>query len=208
MPRVSKNKKRKKVVYTPTIFGLGLALFLGIILGVSVVLLIQKKGKEETNLNYLNKITTHILPVNKKIINQNQNKNLNQDKNLNQNLNQNANLNKNLNKSQKTSLISSKGNIIISEPQANSTVSSPIKISGKGRAFEGTLYISVKSKEGIEIIKESISLPSGDPTKLKAFTAYIPYDFDYTQEGYLEIYSISPKDGSVQDLVRIPVRFK
>lgn len=197
--------RQKKVVYTPTIFGLGVALILGIILGVSATLLVQELKEEKVNSRQLNRNMSSSYLINKKTINQN--KNLNKNRNLNQNLN--LNLNININKSKKeTYQASPKGNIIIYEPQVNATVSSPIKISGKGRAFEGTIYISIKSKEGIEIIKENISLPAGDPQKLKSFTAYIPYDFDYTQEGYLEIYSISPKDGSIQDLVRIPVKFK
>lgn len=103
---------------------------------------------------------------------------------------------------------SASGNVIVTEPQPNDTVFSPVRLSGRARVFEAALSSRVVAEDGRELGTDHFMASEGGP----AFGV-----FDHAMSfarpsgvtrGYVEVFTYSAKDGSVQDLVRIPVRFR
>lgn len=104
--------------------------------------------------------------------------------------------------------ISESGNIKVQEPQANALVSSPLLIKGQARTFESTFQISLKDSSGKEVAKKTATYTAADPSQFGDYGELMLFDAPGTDTGTLEVFTNSAKDGSVQDLVKIPVRFK
>lgn len=98
-------------------------------------------------------------------------------------------------------------NIIVSMP-SESEVDFPFTIRGEARVFESTVNIRLQEVGG-EILFEGISTAqSPDVGEFGFFEKEINYLFKnpQTQDLVLDVYWISPKDGSETDLVSIPLK--
>jgi putative hemolysin len=98
-------------------------------------------------------------------------------------------------------------NIIVKNPVANAKLTSPFKVEGTARVFENQVNVRVKGKDGKVLIQEPVIVKSPEPGEWGDFSITLSYDFNLTKEGTVEVYSISAKDGSEENLVGIPVKF-
>lgn len=97
------------------------------------------------------------------------------------------------------------GNIIISSPLPNTTVSLPIVIKGTARVFENQFQYRVLSS-GKVVASGSAYAQSKDTGEYGPFTITIS-GLSGTGSGNLsvELFDNSAKDGSEQDLVKLPL---
>ncbi|MDP1709613.1 MAG: Gmad2 immunoglobulin-like domain-containing protein [Candidatus Komeilibacteria bacterium] len=104
--------------------------------------------------------------------------------------------------------VSESGNIKVSAPQPESLVSSPLLIKGQARAFESTFQIVLKDGNNKEVAKKTATYTSADPSQFGDYGELLLFDAPGTDQGTLEVFTNSAKDGTVQDLVTIPIKFK
>jgi len=97
--------------------------------------------------------------------------------------------------------------ITIRQPQAHDIIDDPIKICGIAIAFEGTLQVRVRDYNGVEIAKKFFTAAGG--SSWANFQIAMPINtIPKTPSGTLEVFEISPKDGSeIQHKVVIPIVF-
>lgn len=105
-------------------------------------------------------------------------------------------------------VVSQSGNIKVSQPQPDSLVSSPMLVKGQARAFEATFQMMLKDSDGKEIAKKTVTYTAEEPSQFGQYGELLLFDAPKTDTGTLEVFTYSAKDGSVQDLVTIPVKFK
>ncbi|GIW05304.1 MAG: hypothetical protein KatS3mg060_0109 [Dehalococcoidia bacterium] len=95
--------------------------------------------------------------------------------------------------------------IVVTSPQAGATVSSPVRITGTASVFEGTVQFRIKDVNGQTIGQGVATASQGAPGR-GTFSAEIAYRG--SGPGTIEVFSQSPRDGSDQFLVRIPVTLR
>lgn len=103
---------------------------------------------------------------------------------------------------------SASGNVIVTEPRPNDSVSSPVTLRGTARVFEAALSARAVSSSGTELGIAHFTTNAGAP-EFGSFDARLTFRRPAgVSSGFVEVFTHSAKDGSVQDLVRIPVSFK
>jgi Immunoglobulin-like domain of bacterial spore germination/LysM domain len=96
--------------------------------------------------------------------------------------------------------------IVIRQPQAHDIVDDPIQVSGISTAFEGTIQVRVRDRNGVKISQQFFTVPGGSLLgnfQLTMLLKTIPK----TTSGTLEVFEGSPKDGSEIHKVSIPIIF-
>ena len=104
-----------------------------------------------------------------------------------------------------TPITSAKGGITVSAPLANARVTSPVTISGDASVFEAALQWRIVDGGG-KVLSSGIATASrGAPDRgtFSVSASYPPPSADTI--GAIEVYDTSPKDGAVDELVRVPV---
>lgn len=99
-------------------------------------------------------------------------------------------------------------NILVDEPLPGATVSSPFTVSGEARVFEGTVLIQVTNINGEVLIDELATAHAPDVGKFGSFKITLSFQFSSTKDGFVEVFSESARDGSRENLVKIPVKFE
>jgi len=99
-------------------------------------------------------------------------------------------------------------NIKITSPVPNAKLTSPFTVAGEARVFENVVNIRVTNAKGETMIQETGYAKAPDAGQFGPFSVNISYQFKNTKEGFVEVYHASAKDGSDQDLIRIPVTFE
>ncbi|MCT2534826.1 LysM peptidoglycan-binding domain-containing protein [Aquibacillus koreensis] len=99
-------------------------------------------------------------------------------------------------------------NIVVFQPLPGTTIQVGQTLQGYARAFEGAILYRIIDQNGQIVLKESpIQTAAGGPA-YGAFSTSIMFDNQpTTQSGELWVYTRSPRDGSVQDLVAVRVMF-
>ena len=105
-------------------------------------------------------------------------------------------------------VVSQSGNIKVSQPQSNSLVASPLLVKGQARTFEATFQMLLKDADGKEIVKKTVTYGAPEGGEFGDFGELLLFDTPKTDKGTLEVFTFSAKDGAVQNLVSIPVKFK
>jgi hypothetical protein len=96
--------------------------------------------------------------------------------------------------------------IVIRQPQPHDIVDEPIQVSGISTAFEGTITVRVRDRNGVQIALQGFTVPGG--FLLGNFQLTMPIKtIPKTPSGTLEVFSVSPADGSIIDKVSIPIIF-
>ncbi len=96
-------------------------------------------------------------------------------------------------------------NIYVTSPKPGSVVTSPLVVAGFARVFEQTLSWRLLDKNGT-VLREGIAM-----TQARDIGMYGPFRFDVFLPVFeggdftLEVFTYSPRDGSIQDLVSIPL---
>lgn len=97
--------------------------------------------------------------------------------------------------------------IFLDTPWPGDGVSGSFRVAGSAQgAFESTLVVRLKDDEGNVIFQESIIYNALEPGELGYFDEAFTFATS-AQSGYLEVFYTSPKDGSVVDLVTVPLTF-
>lgn len=104
-----------------------------------------------------------------------------------------------------TPLLSARGGILVKLPLANSRVRSPLTISGEASVFEAALIWSVTDTAGRVLASGITTATAGAPEK-GTFTITATYaDPPSDIIGFAEVYTRSPKDGTIDEIVRVPL---
>lgn len=98
-------------------------------------------------------------------------------------------------------------NIILLTPQENAEIGLPVEITGVARVFENNLNVRVKDKEGNILGENNVTALSPDIGKFGEFKFSLNYYEPKTEEGYVEAFDYSAKDGTVENLDSVSIRF-
>ena len=98
--------------------------------------------------------------------------------------------------------------IIITSPEMNEEVSTPVTITGWGSGFENTLAVDILDATG-NVIGQGYVIVDAEFGQRGEFTGSIEFTAPATaQLGRISVYSISPRDGAIEDLSSITVNLK
>lgn len=97
--------------------------------------------------------------------------------------------------------------IWVTDPKPGAQVTSPVTVRGDACVFEATVSIRVVTEDGTKLAETHTNAAEGAPGR-GPFSASVKFTPPPSgTRGFVEVYWASPKDGSEQDLVRIPVVF-
>lgn len=99
-------------------------------------------------------------------------------------------------------------NILVDMPEQGDILTSPFVVSGEARVFEGTVIVQVTNISGKVLIEEVVTAHSLDVGQFGSFKVTLGFSFSQTKEGFVEVFSESARDGTQQNLVKIPVKFE
>ena len=103
--------------------------------------------------------------------------------------------------------VSQSENIRVTEPAPHQTVSSPVTIRGEARLFESTFSYRIRDENGTILMEDHAMANSPDVGEFGPFTVHTSFRHPLGKKGMVEVFDYSAKDGSEQDMVRIPVGF-
>ena len=105
-----------------------------------------------------------------------------------------------------TPLISSKGGIVVRQPLANSRVRSPLVISGDASVFEANLIWQITDTAGRVLAGPSITTATAGAPQRGTFTITATYTDPASDIiGFAEVFTRSPRDGNIDEIVRVPL---
>jgi len=102
--------------------------------------------------------------------------------------------------------VTSAPNIIVYAPEPDETVRNPIFITGIARVFENTVNFTVRDALG-NVIAEGFGTATGEIGTWSPFTLAASIKPPQAQMGLVEVFDYSAKDGSVENLFSVPVKF-
>ncbi len=97
--------------------------------------------------------------------------------------------------------------IIITKPLSNDVISSPLEIIGRGGVLKKFISFSLRDSWD-QIITTSSAMINPSASTWGDYQAHLEFSTPSSQTGWLEVYTIDSQDGSVQNLIRLPVVFK
>ena len=104
-----------------------------------------------------------------------------------------------------TPLLSARGGILVKEPLANTRVRSPLTITGEASVFEAALVWQLTDTAGRVLASGFTTATAGAPAK-GTFSITATYqDPPSDIIGFAEVYTRSPKDGEIDEIVRVPL---
>jgi len=99
-------------------------------------------------------------------------------------------------------------NIVVIRPLPADTVSSGFMAEGFARAFEGNVLLQVRDNNDVVVSGERATTATEGGPAYGYFFARLPFDRQpTTRTGELWVYTRSPRDGSITDLVQVKVGF-
>ena len=102
-------------------------------------------------------------------------------------------------------ITSTKGFITVARPLAGTRITSPLVISGDASVFEAALQWRVVDGGGTVYAQGITTASAGAPAR-GTFSVNATYSGPATDvTGFVEVYETSPRDGSIDDIVRVPV---
>ena len=99
---------------------------------------------------------------------------------------------------------SARGAIMLNTPLTNATLTSPVTISGEASVFEGNVQWRISDRSG-RVLAEGFTTASIGAPGRGTFSVSATYAVTTETIAFVEVFSRSPKDGSVDEIVRIPV---
>jgi len=97
--------------------------------------------------------------------------------------------------------------IQIKSPQKNAVIKNPVLISGKANVYEGTVRVRIIDDKK-NVLVNTFTTSDGSMDKLYPFKKEITYETPQTENGLIEIFEESAKDGSEIYKIEIPVIFE
>jgi hypothetical protein len=95
--------------------------------------------------------------------------------------------------------------ILVEQPSADESVTSPLHVTGNANTFEATFNYDLKDANGKSLGKDFVTATSGSGTR-GTFDVTIPFSVDSPQDGALRVFELSAEDGSVVHERVIPLR--
>lgn len=99
-------------------------------------------------------------------------------------------------------------NIIVTSPKSGESVSNPITITGKARVFERTFQYRLRDSSGKVVLEQNAMTGGPDLPEYGTFSVKIPIPTSMSGSATIEVFEYSAKDGSVTNLVSVPVVIK
>ncbi|MFH0915743.1 MAG: GerMN domain-containing protein [bacterium] len=97
--------------------------------------------------------------------------------------------------------------ILVESPLLGQTVSSPVRIWGTSNTFEATCLIRIVNRDGLTVAKQVVTATSGNGER-GTFDVTISFTVDRGGPGSIIAFEESAQDGSVINLVEIPVQLE
>ncbi|MCE5258088.1 MAG: LysM peptidoglycan-binding domain-containing protein [Chloroflexi bacterium] len=98
--------------------------------------------------------------------------------------------------------------IIITSPILNNKITSPLTITGWGAGYENTLAVAVLDEEGKTIGKGTVTI-SAEFGQYGPFTGTVTFTMPQkAQVGKIQVFSLSPRDGSIEHLNSVMIKFQ
>jgi immunoglobulin-like protein involved in spore germination len=104
-----------------------------------------------------------------------------------------------------TPLLSARGGILVKEPLANRKVRSPLTISGDASVYEAALVWQVTDTAGRVLASGFTTATAGAPEKGTFSITATFQDPPSDIIGFAEVFTRSPKDGEIDEIVRVPL---
>ncbi len=104
--------------------------------------------------------------------------------------------------------ISKMPNIVIVKPGEDEAVALPVLIEGVARVFENTLNVRIIDSEDNILNDISTYANSPDMGYFGPFSVSLNFSTPKTDDGFIQAFNYSAKDGSIENLTSIPVRFE
>ncbi|WP_274649268.1 LysM peptidoglycan-binding domain-containing protein [Paenibacillus humicola] len=99
-------------------------------------------------------------------------------------------------------------NIAVFEPMPGATIASGQQLSGVARAFEANVLYQLRDASGRSVIPERFVTAAEGAPAFGRFNAELRFaQTPAARTGTLLVYTRSARDGSIQDMVEVPVRF-
>jgi Immunoglobulin-like domain of bacterial spore germination/Sporulation and spore germination len=95
--------------------------------------------------------------------------------------------------------------IVVLDPVIGQRVTSPITITGSADVFEATVNVRLLDAEGRQLATAFTTATCGSGCR-GDYRIRLAYRAPGRQAGIVEVYQVSPKDGSRRDVVAVPVR--
>ena len=104
-----------------------------------------------------------------------------------------------------TPITSAKGGITVRVPLANARITSPVTVSGDASVFEAAVQWRIVDAGGRVFAEGNTTASAGAPARgaFSVSATFTPPTADTI--GAIEVYDRSPKDGTIDELVRVPV---
>ena len=104
-----------------------------------------------------------------------------------------------------TALTSAKGAIRVQAPLANARLASPFTVSGDASVFEATLQWRLTDSAGRILASGNMTASAGGPAR-GTYSVTVTYSgIAAGTIAFVEVFSRSPKDGEIDEIVRVPV---
>jgi len=101
------------------------------------------------------------------------------------------------------------GDLVVELPTYDALIRSPVTLKGKVRSFESGFAWRLKDARGKVLSSGSGTATGGEMGQLNPFSITVKFTPPTPPDpGTLEVFTTSAKDGSEENLVKVPVRFK
>ena len=97
-------------------------------------------------------------------------------------------------------------NIVVTAPANGAVLGSTVRVTGRARATEGVLYLRLTDANGGVLAEQVLTLPAGAPD-WSTFDQTISFARPQISRGFLWVYTLSPRDGTLLDAAVVPVKF-
>lgn len=94
--------------------------------------------------------------------------------------------------------------IVVDSPSPDDTVTSPVTISGTANVFEANVSIEITNADGTALAATFTTASCGSGCRGE-FSEDVGFVVDDAQQGLITVFESSAKDGSRQNVVKIPV---
>ena len=94
--------------------------------------------------------------------------------------------------------------VIVEEPDAGDTITSPITISGRARVFEANVRITIFDEAGNELADTFTTAAEAGPA-LAPYSQAVSFSVSETQRGCIRVFEESARDGSPVNVVQVEV---
>jgi immunoglobulin-like protein involved in spore germination/sporulation and spore germination protein len=94
--------------------------------------------------------------------------------------------------------------IVVTSPVIGQRVSSPVTVAGTANVFEATVSVRILDASGAEVATTFTTATCGSGCR-GTYRVSVPYQVVTEQAGTVQVYQVSPEDGSRTHVVDIPV---